>query len=606
MRIILCSLLLIAAAYAEDAGSGNSGLDVDVDVDADVIGANSLDFALQYEVGGQVKRYETNDFNFPDITGLTFPNGSVITEPFTASFSFANGGDFDWKELYANEYIKHIFSWRIIPTFIFGIIMLLVCQLYNCCNCRAIHAEGDNDAAEDKRCCKCCTPPDAANTNKMCRTFFYVLLIGSAVIAVFLGSYGLAESERQGQSGAALVEKVDSMAVWATEASADVLSTAGKAVKLFESAEDITNSAACTDAAKDLIEQLKNEIGSFESFLAGGIDGSSFEIPDGIDIPDISSFNIAELTPEQIAAAEAAAAGAGGGRRRRALLEDNANPDAAGAVNELNGMVQSVEGQIQMIQNFTSDIVLKYEDKRAQYVKIGLGIVVGLVVFTILIGLLAACTEFMKKSCCACLMGGWSALMILIMFLMFILAGVLLIIITLWADFCADNFGAMLSILSKKDFVYDTVEYYSYCPTYSDERRASDFPFNEFIDPAKQALDLAGSTLDAISSTVAGLDNAACTAEVETLNTEYQDIYTDAFSSTAPYGLFTADGPVGCGALNEHLNSVMTLTCNDLYNPLSRCFEFFFVIGWLILFSELATKCLKVGNEVAIDKYIEG
>lgn len=150
------------------------------------------------------------------------------------------------------------------------------------------------------------------------------------------------------------------MAVWATEASADVLSTAGKAVKLFESAEDISNSAACTDAAKDLIEQLKNEIGSFESFLAGGIDGSSFEIPDGIDIPDISSFNIAELTPEQIAAAEAAAAGAGGGRRRRALLEDNANPDAAGAVNELNGMVQSVEGQIQMIQNFTSDIVLKY------------------------------------------------------------------------------------------------------------------------------------------------------------------------------------------------------------------------------------------------------
>eukprot|EP00729_Bicosta_minor_P009785 gene9785-7763_t len=114
MRIILCSLLLIAAAYAEDAGegegevvtdivdSGNSGLDVDVDVDADVIGANSLDFALQYEVGGQVKRYETNDFNFPDITGLTFPNGSVITEPFTASFSFANGGAFDWKELYAN------------------------------------------------------------------------------------------------------------------------------------------------------------------------------------------------------------------------------------------------------------------------------------------------------------------------------------------------------------------------------------------------------------------------------------------------------------------------------------------------------------------------
>lgn len=47
-----------------------------------------------------------------------------------------------------------------------------------------IHAEGDNDAAEDKRCCKCCTPPDAANTNKMCETHLFYFWV---FVFVFVG-----------------------------------------------------------------------------------------------------------------------------------------------------------------------------------------------------------------------------------------------------------------------------------------------------------------------------------------------------------------------------------------------------------------------------------
>ena len=70
----------------------------------------------------------------------------------------------------------------------------------------ARHAEGDND--DSHRCCKCCTPPDAAGKKGMCRTFFYILLFGTAGIAVFLGIYGLAESKRQGEAGETLVTEV--------------------------------------------------------------------------------------------------------------------------------------------------------------------------------------------------------------------------------------------------------------------------------------------------------------------------------------------------------------------------------------------------------------
>ena len=207
----------------------------------------------------------------------------------------------------------------------------------------------------------------------------------------------------------------------------------------------------------------------------------------------------------------------------------------------------------------------------------------------------------------ACLMGCWSSVMILIMFVMFILSGILLLIITLWADFCADNWAALISILPEKNFVYDTVYYYAYCPQYEDAQRATDFPFNEFILPAKEALDLAKETVGSLSTTVASLGDPACTAEVTAISTKFDDVYKLMFNAeltdTNPYGLFTADGPIGCGALNGHLNTVLALTCNDLYNPLSRAFEFFFVIGWLILFSEMATKCLKVGQEANIDDY---
>jgi len=282
------------------------------------------------------------------------------------------------------------------------------------------------------------------------------------------------------------------------------------------------------------------------------------------------------------------------------------------ATGELNSMVLSVEGQIKSIQNFTSDVVVKYEKEREKYVKYGLGAVIGLVLVTIFCGLAAACTKFMKHGFCACIMGGWSAIMITIMFVMFILSGILLLIITLWADFCADNFAALISVLSTKDFVYDTVVYYSYCPGYTDVQRAADFPFNEFVVPAKEALTLAGGTIETLTEAVTSIGDAGCSALVKDISDQYTSVFEDAFSSTptagadgTQYGLFTADGPIGCGALNAHLNMVMQLTCDDLYTPLSRGFEFFFVIGWLILLSELATKCLKVGQAKGIDDYLD-
>ena len=39
---------------------------------------------------------------------------------------------------YADEYINHIFMWRIVPTFVFGFLMLFLCQIYNICNCRSM------------------------------------------------------------------------------------------------------------------------------------------------------------------------------------------------------------------------------------------------------------------------------------------------------------------------------------------------------------------------------------------------------------------------------------------------------------------------------------
>ena len=156
------------------------------------------------------------------------------------------------------------------------------------------------------------------------------------------------------------------LAEWARSASSDVQSAATEAVGLFELAEKASKSVACEDAVKGQLEDFMDEIGSFESFLSGGIDTNSFEIPDGITIPDgFAAVDVNALVD--------GAMDAGGGRARRNSDlgvdgADGASNMAEDAVGELNSMVLSVESQIQMIQNFTSDVILKYEVEREEYV----------------------------------------------------------------------------------------------------------------------------------------------------------------------------------------------------------------------------------------------
>lgn len=253
-------------------------------------------------------------------------------------------------------------------------------------------------------------------------------------------------------------------------------------------------------------------------------------------------------------------------------------------------MILDMNSQISGIQNATMNVVVKYEDKRAYFVKIGLGIMVAFVCVSVLCFLCSACTSFKN---CSLILCSWSALMMLVMLMLFILSGILLLIVTIWADFCFDNFDALVTVMSTEDLSYNSIKYFSLCTTYDAVQLETDFPFKPFLDPAKAALAEGETLMIKLVDEVTRLTtDEACKAAVD----NYQEIFTEVKDKADT--LFSETGPIGCAALNQHLNSVMTLTCDSLYDPISLFFEFFFVIGWMILLSELAGKCLKMGEEV--------
>ena len=500
----------------------------------------------------------------------------------------------------------------------FGIVMFFTCQIYNCCNCRSIQADSDSDderrrkkesgdptcwqhfcgcceqedeeeaevESDEQRACKCCTPPDCAGDSSMCRAFLYILLLGSAICAICLGCYGLAESKRQAESGLRLVATVDELSDWAMAVSKDVVEIASKADSLV-TATKAANSGSCARTVQAQVSTLATQVSAFKNYLV------SLDATEGT-LNDVSVIDGAVGGLNATVGAVFDGTGA---------LLDTADGLLAGAVIDLKSLIVSCGGQMKSIQNFTTNFIVKYENRREMYVKNSLAGVVGLVLLTIVFGLLAACTDRLKGNCCTCMLGWWSFFVIISMLAFFVLSGTLLLFITFWADFCFDNVGALMSVLSTKDLAYDTVAYYAHCPGYDAAQREADFPFSEYVTPAKEMFDLAAETIKTLVSAVSILnvnskDSKACTAEIDTIQAHFLSIQTDIFAASGPdYGLFTADGPLGCAQLNAHLNSVLTLTCDDMYVPLTRGFEFLFIIGWLLIFTELATKCLKVAAD---------
>ena len=274
-----------------------------------------------------------------------------------------------------------------------------------------------------------------------------------------------------------------------------------------------------------------------------------------------------------------------------AVIRETLNATATDIVGELKSLAKSMGDARDDLDERAGEI--------GDAIRLALGLLFGLV-FTA--GLAALCVGWAdglygETRARYRLNAGTSFAVIGLAALSLALAAAVLAAVITTASFCNDHTLIIADIarLYSPDAVTDSAIYYIECPTYSDARLRSDFPFDNARGAVMAAMGTAEEAVAALEAVLSPCSGSGATALRSSMDTARGLLGGDdaGLLGGDAAGLLAYNGVLKCSGVAGVLNAVVEVVCKDGYVAMALLFELLLCAGLALLATEVMQKCMR-------------